>query len=60
MIHYPPVNGYHRPVTRDDFEFLCGMLKINPNIALENINVVDGLRHKNGWDALEQILENEF
>ena len=46
-------------MSRNEFLVLCSEYNIDPDMALENDNVVDALRNRND-DAVATILESEF
>ena len=60
MIHGELLREPKDHITKKDFIFLCDMLTISPGIALENSKIVNCLKNRSGWDALELILTNEF
>ena len=42
-----------------EFETLCGELLINPELALENENIVDALKDRDDEKVIE-LLKNDF
>jgi len=46
-------------MSRNEFLVLCSAYSIDPDIALENDNIVEALRDRND-DAVATILESEF
>jgi hypothetical protein len=47
-------------MTRNEFNSLCAMLFIAPEIALENESVLSALRDGAHEDEIAEILESEF
>ena len=47
-------------MTRNQFDSICAMLFIHPQVALENERVVDALREGASPDEIEAILYEEF
>jgi len=47
-------------MTRNQFNTMCAMLYIHPEIALENERVVNALRDGAHEDEIEAILYEEF
>ena len=42
-----------------EFETLCGELLINPELALENENIIEALKNRDDEKVIE-LLENDF
>lgn len=47
-------------MTKNEFNSLCAMLFIAPEIALENENIIQALRDGASEDEIAEILESEF
>ena len=42
-----------------EFETLCGELLINPELALENENIIEALKNRDD-EKVKELLENDF
>jgi hypothetical protein len=47
-------------MTQNQFILLCNELLIEPSIALENENILQGLRDRKPIEQIKTILETEF
>jgi len=47
-------------MTKSHFAALCAIRYIDPNVALENENILAALRNGGDVQEIEWILENEF
>jgi len=47
-------------MTKTHFAALCSIRYIDPNIALENGNIIEALENGACTQEIEEILENEF